>query len=144
MDKYFEIKILKNAELALRICMSVAMLTAGISKFFSKGAFREYYLGQFTRDTLRIQLPEIMPYIMLHSIPFIEVSLGLLILIPKTRRFFSMAFVFYILMLTVGHYIMEEFIDVDVVLPLAFFGIVAYILPAYSSYKEIFIKKKDL
>lgn len=138
MNGIFKIRILKNAELMLRITMAVAMLIAGISKFFSHGGFQEYYLSQFTKEGLRIQLPEFLPYIGLHIIPYVELGLGILLLIPKTRRLFTVLFVFYIITLTVGHYIMEEFLEVDVVLPLVFLGIASYILPAHSSYKDLF------
>lgn len=142
MNNIFDLKVLKNAELLLRLTMIVTTLTAGISKFFSHGGFRDYYMTQFAKDNLRIQLPEILPYIGLSIIPYVEVGLGFLLLIPKTRRFFSVVFVLYFLVLTIGHYILEEFLEVDVVLPLTMIGIAAYMLPAYSSYHEIFAKSK--
>lgn len=53
MGKLFPVCILKNAELLLRLTMIVATITAGVSKFFSHGGFRDYYLQQFNRPELR-------------------------------------------------------------------------------------------
>jgi len=134
MEKLFPVRILKNAELLLRLTMIVATITAGVSKFFSHGGFHDYYLARFSRPELRIHLPQFLPDIYLTIIPFIEVGLGIALLIPRSRRFFAVAFVFYFLSLSVGHYIMEEFLEVDVVLPLTLIGILDYILPSYTSY----------
>ncbi|MBW7892041.1 MAG: DoxX family membrane protein [Chitinophagaceae bacterium] len=134
MGKLFPVRILKNAELLLRLTMIVATITAGVSKFFSHGGFHDYYLQQFNRPELRIQLPSFLPDFYLTIIPFIEVGLGLALFIPRTRRIFAVVFVLYFLTLSVGHYIMEEFLEVDVVLPLTLIGILDYILPSYTSY----------
>lgn len=136
MENYISLKTLKNAELLLRVTMIVVMLVAGISKICSHGNFHDHYLALFTKDNLRIQLPGILFHVQLTLIPFIELGLGGFLLISiwavKIRRSVIVMFVTYIISLITGHYILEEWIGVDVMMPYILLGVAAYILPPYK------------
>ncbi len=133
MQNYIDLKTLKNAELLLRFCMVVTLLVAGISKFCSHGAFHDYYLLQFTQAQLRIQLPATIYDIYLSIIPFIEIAIGIGLLWTKHRRFFIIIWVLYFVSLEVGHYILEEWLAVDAMIPFVLLGVAAYVLPAHQN-----------
>lgn len=132
MTSLLEPKHLRDAERLMRITMILTMLIAGTSKLCSNGMFHAYYLGLFTRPHLRIQLPAIACDLYLRIIPYIELALGTGLLLTKYRRQVIIAFVLYFMSLEAGHYILEEWLEVDVMIPIIFFGIVAYVLPAHS------------
>lgn len=132
MQTSIDIKILKNAELMLRICMIITLLVAGISKICSQGGFHDYYLLQFTNSSLRIQLPAIIYDAYLTMIPFIELLIGIVLLLTKYRRIFIVIWIAYFISLEVGHYILEEWMAVDAMIPFVLLGGAAYILPAHD------------
>lgn len=132
MQYNIELKTLKNAELLLRFCMVVTLLVAGISKFCSQGAFHDYYLLLFTKEHLRIQLPATIYDIYLSIIPFLEIAIGAGLLLAKYRRVFIVIWVLYFISLEVGHYILEEWLAVDAMIPFVLLGVATYILPAYQ------------
>ncbi|MBK7981096.1 MAG: hypothetical protein IPK06_14035 [Ignavibacteriae bacterium] len=137
MQNYIELKTLKNAELLLRFCMMVTLIIAGISKFCSHGSFHDYYLLLFTKDSLRIQLPSIIYNIALTIIPYIEILIGMGLFLTKYRLVFIVIWVFYFIFLEVGHYILEEWLSVDAMIPFVLLGVAAYILPAHEKLKNI-------
>src|SRR6266851_8908614 len=51
---------LKDAERLIRFAMVVTLCTAGISKFFSHGAFNQYYGELFRNPQLRIHLSKLL------------------------------------------------------------------------------------
>lgn len=136
MKDYINVKTLMNAELLLRFCMVITMLVAGISKFYSHGTFHDYYLHQFTNDQLRIQLPATLFDLYLKVIPFIEIVIGLGLLITKYRRIFIVTWVLYFVSLEVGHYILEEWLQVDAMIPFILLGVAAYILPSHQKLQD--------
>jgi len=132
MENIISIKTLKNAELLLRITMSITLLVAGISKFCSHGNFHKYYLKQFTNPGLRINLPSSLFDVYLSLIPFLEVGIGIALIASIKRRFFIVVWIIYFISLEVGHYVLEEFTSVDLLIPIILFGVAAYILPGYE------------
>ncbi len=134
MENRISLRTLRNAELLLRITMSVTLLVAGISKYYSHGDFHRYYLKLFSNSELRINLPPSLIDIYLTLIPFLEVGIGLALLTGLQRRFFIVAWIVYFISLEVGHYILEEFMSVDVIIPIILFGVFAYILPAHEPF----------
>ena len=136
MTSLLEPKYLRDAERLMRITMIVTMLVAGTSKLCSNGMFHDYYLGMFSRPHLRIQLPGIVCDLYLHVVPYIELALGVGLLLTKFRRRVTTAFVVYFISLEVGHYILEEWLEVDVMIPIILFGIIAYVLPAHSRWSR--------
>lgn len=137
MEQYISLKIIKDAESLLRFCMIVTLLVAGISKLCSHGAFHSYYLEQFTQAQLRIQLPAAIYNLYLSIIPLIELVIGAGLLWTAKRRIFIVSWVFYFISLEVGHYILEEWLAVDAMIPFVLLGVAAYILPAHQNIKEI-------
>ncbi len=132
MENAIGIKTLKNAELLLRITMSITLLVAGISKFCSHGNFHKYYFKQFTNPSLRINLPSSLFDVYLSLIPFLEVGIGIALITSIKRRFFIVVWIIYFISLEVGHYVLEEFTSVDLLIPIILFGVAAYILPGYE------------
>lgn len=143
MEKLFPARILKNAEFLLRLTMAVAIFTAGYSKFHSGGQFQAWYFKLLTDPTHRLQFPGWLMGPWLDAIQYVEVGLGLGLLIPRLRRLFAVLFVFHVLGLAVGHYVMEEFLEVDVVLPWVFFGVTVYVLPGHATWRELLRQARD-
>ena len=141
MNTLIEPRILKNGEFMLRLIMAVTMFAAAISKLFSGSVFREYYLTLFSNPDLRINLPVGFVQTYLNVVPFVELIIAFGLLIPKLRRYFAVAFVFYILSLTAGHFILEEIDIMHSIIPLAIVGIIDYILPAWEDYTDINSRK---
>jgi uncharacterized membrane protein YphA (DoxX/SURF4 family) len=132
MENGISLKTLKNAELLLRLTMVVTIFVAGLSKFCSGGNFHKYYLKQFANPDLRINLPTSLFDTYLSLIPFIEVGVAIALATSVKRRFFIVVWIVYFISLEVGHYVLEEFTSVDLIIPIIFFGVAAYILPAYE------------
>ena len=134
MENGISLKTLKNAELLLRLTMIVTLLVAGISKFCSDGNFHKYYLKLFSNPDLRINMPSFLSDIYLSLIPFIEVGIAIALITSVKRRFFIVVWILYFISLEIGHYILEEFTSVDLIIPIILFGIIAYILPAHDAF----------
>lgn len=122
---------LKDCERLVRLTMIVILLTAGTSKFFSGGGFYDYYSGLFQTD-LRIVLPAWMVNLYLSAIPFIEIGLGLLLIIPRIKRWTAYAWFAFMLSLTVGHYVLQEWSAVNQMLDYFFLGFLCFVLPNHS------------
>ncbi|MDB5090429.1 MAG: hypothetical protein JWR09_4423 [Mucilaginibacter sp.] len=132
MENGISLKTLKNAELLLRLTMIITLLVAGISKFCSHGNFHKYYLKLFLNPALRINLPSFLIDIYLSLIPFIEVGIAIALITSLKRRFFIVVWILYFISLEVGHYVLEEFTSVDLIVSIILFGVAAYILPAHE------------
>ena len=132
MEKAISLKTLKNAEFLLRITMIITLFVAGVSKFFSQDSFYSYYSKLFSNEELRINLPSFTFDIYLKLIPFIEIAIALALLSSFKRRFFIVVWIVYFLTLEIGHYILEEFTTVDIVIPFILLGTATYILPSHD------------
>jgi uncharacterized membrane protein YphA (DoxX/SURF4 family) len=132
MENGISLKTLKNAELLLRLTMIITLLVAGISKFCSNGNFHKYYLNLFLNPGLRINLPSFLIDTYLSLIPFIEVGIAIALITALKRRFFIVVWILYFISLEVGHYVLEEFTSVDLIVSIILFGVAAYILPAHE------------
>ena len=124
---------LRDAERIVRITMIVILLTAGTSKFFSAGGFFDYYSGLFQGD-LRINLPPFLVNLYLAIIPFLELGLGLALVMTKYRRVLVYGWFAFMLSLLFGHYILQEWSAVNQMLDYVFIGLLCLILPAHSSW----------
>jgi len=116
-------------ETVARWLMALILLTAGISKFFSGGGFATYYLGQFTSDALRINLPGGLVGLYLNLIPFIEVGLGAALLVSKLKPYTVYAWYAFMASLLVGHYVLQEWSAVNQMLAFFFLGMICHALP---------------
>ena len=123
----------KDAERVLRVCMIITVLVAGVSKFYSHGSFFDYYFHEFTKDTLRIQLPAFFYRVYLKAIPYLEILIALSLIWSKYRRIFIMVWISYFMSLEIGHYILQEWSAVNEIIPFILLGTFAYILPSHSS-----------
>jgi uncharacterized membrane protein YphA (DoxX/SURF4 family) len=132
MKEYFDLKIVKNAELMLRVTMSVTLLVAGISKFFSHGGFYRYYVQEFAKEGLRISLPGFLFDGYLAMIPYLEVGIGLALITTFKRRVFIVVWIIYFMTLEIGHYVLEQFQAVNMMIPYIVMGTLAYVLPAHD------------
>lgn len=124
---------LKDAERIVRITMILILLTAGTSKFFSDGAFYNYYSELFQGE-LRINLAESLVNLFLSLIPFIEISLGLALLSNKYKGYTVYAWLGFMLSLMFGHYILQEWSEVNQMLDYIFLGLLCLVLPTHSSW----------
>ena len=124
---------LKDAERVVRITMILILLTAGSSKFFSGGAFFDYYYELFQGE-LRINLPSSMVDLFLSAVPFIELTLGLALLSNKYKNYTAYAWLGFMLSLMFGHYILQEWSAVNQMLDYIFLGLLCLVLPTHSSW----------
>ncbi|MEM7359141.1 MAG: MauE/DoxX family redox-associated membrane protein [Pseudomonadota bacterium] len=120
---------LVQIEFVARALMALILLTAGTSKFFSGGGFQAYYAGQFANEALRIQVPDFLITLYLGSIPFIEVALGIALLVTALKRYTIYAWYLFMASLLVGHYILQEWSEVNQMLGYFFLGMICHALP---------------
>ena len=124
-------RVLKDAERVVRVTMSIILITAGTSKFFSAGGFFGYYSELFQGD-LRIQAPAVLVNLYLSLIPYIEVALGVSLLVVKFKPFSIYAWFAFMLSLLVGHYLLQEWSAVNQMLDYIFLGLLGLVLPAHQ------------
>ena len=124
-----EPKKLVEVELISRWVMALILLTAGTSKLFSAGGFKIYYLGLFTNDALRLNPPTGLVELYLTAIPFIELSLGLALLVSALKRYTIYAWYAFMASLLVGHYLLQEWSSVNQMLGYFFLGMICHLLP---------------
>lgn len=124
--------------------MSITLLIAGISKFFSKGNFYNYYSKEFAKDDLRINLPVFSFETYLILIPYLEVVIGVALLSTLKRRLFILIWIIYFITLEIGHYVLEEFQSANMIIPYIIMGVITYILPGHEFFAEKpFNQEKD-
>jgi len=124
---------LKDAERVVRITMIIILLTAGTSKLFSQDGFFDYYSQLFQGD-LRINLPPLLVNFYLKLVPFIEISLGLALLVNKYKNYTVYGWFAFMLSLLFGHYILQEWSSVNQMLNYIFLGLLCLVLPNHSSW----------
>ena len=125
--------LLKDAERVVRLVMIVILLTAGASKFFSAGGFYGYYSELFQGD-LRIQMPSGLVNLYLVCIPFIEVGLGLALVVTRFKPYTVYAWFAFMISLLVGHYILQEWSTVNQMLDYIFLGLLCLVLPSHRGW----------
>ncbi len=113
--------------------MILILLTAGTSKLFSGGGFFDYYSQLFQGD-LRIRVPAALVNAYLSSIPFIEISLGLTLVSTRLKPWSIYAWFAFMLSLTVGHYVLQEWSSVNQMLDYIFLGLLCLVLPSHRSW----------
>ncbi len=123
---------LKEIERLSRCLMIVILITAGTSKFFSDGGFAAYYSGLFQGD-LRINLPVALVNTYLTLIPFIEIGLGVALLVTRIRSLALYAWFVFMLSLLIGHYVLQEWSAVNQMLSYFFVGFLCMALPHHTS-----------
>jgi hypothetical protein len=129
----FPEKKLKDVERIVHITMIIILVTAGTSKKFSQGGFYDYYSQLFQGD-LRINLPPFLVNIYLKLIPYIEITLGLLLLSNRYKSYALYGWFSFMLSLLFGHYILQEWSSVNQMLNYIFLGLIIYILPNHCSW----------
>jgi len=127
--------LLKDAERVARSLMIAILLTASTSKFFSDGGFQDYYAGLFQGD-LRIVLPAALVNGYLAVIPYLELGLGLLLFSNRYKWYAVNAWFLFMLSLTVGHYILQEWSAVNQMLDYFFLGLLCLVLPQHASWRR--------
>jgi uncharacterized membrane protein YphA (DoxX/SURF4 family) len=124
---------LKDVERVVRLTMILILVTAGASKFFSQGGFFDYYSQLFQGD-LRIQLPPVLVNIFLSAVPYVEVLLGMGLLLNQIRSRVIYAWFVFMWSLLFGHYILQEWSAVNQMLDYVFLGVLCFVLPHHSSW----------
>lgn len=125
--------LLKDAERVTRVVMIAMLLTAGTSKLFSGGGFFDYYSGLFQGD-LRIVMPAGLINLYLAVIPYLEIGLGLALISNRFKWYAVHGWFLFMLSLTIGHYVLQEFSAVNQMLDYFFLGILCLILPRHDSW----------
>lgn len=125
--------MLKDAERVARILMIAILLTAGTSKLVSGGGFFDYYSGLFQRD-LRISLPAGLVNVYLAAIPYVEIGLGLALISHRFKWYAVHGWFLFMLSLTIGHYVLQEWSAVNQMLDYFFLGMVCLVLPRHESW----------
>lgn len=120
---------LVQIEFVARALMALILITAGTSKFFSEGGFATYYAGLFADQALRITVPAGLAESYLSVIPFVEVGLGICLLIVALKRYTIYAWYLFMGSLLVGHYVLQEWSSVNQMLPYFFLGMICHALP---------------
>ena len=121
---------LVEIEFVSRALMALILLTAGTSKLFSGGGFKEYYAGLFADESLRLKIPDWVITLYLSGIPFIEIGLGVCLLIASLKPYTVYAWYLFMASLLVGHYILQEWSSVNQMLAYFFLGMICHALPA--------------
>lgn len=116
--------------------MSLILITSGVSKIFSAGGFKAYYWDQFANPELRIKAPPSFIEVYLSLIPYIEMGLGVLLLLPFLKRITIPAWYVFMASLLVGHYILQEWSAVNEMLPYFFLGMFVHVLPTSGDLKN--------
>ncbi len=124
---------LNQIEWVARGLMALILLTAGISKLFSNGGFKTYYSGLFSNSDLRLNAPQFLVDSYLTIIPFIEISLGLALLVTALKKYTIWAWYGFMASLLIGHYILQEWSVVNQMLPYFFLGMIAHALPTRAA-----------
>lgn len=127
--------LLKDAERVTRIVMITILLTAGTSKLFSGGGFFDYYSGLFQGD-LRMTLPAGLVNLYLAVIPYIEIGLGIALFSNRFKWYAVHGWFLFMLSLTIGHYVLQEWAAVNQMLDYFFLGILCLVLPRHESWLE--------
>ena len=122
---------LKYAERLLRLTMIITLWVAGVSKFCSHGGFFQHYLEEFTKDTLRIQLPAFFYKVYLQVILYVEILIAFSLMWNRYRRIFTVVWILYFISLEIGHYILQEWSPVNEIIPFILLGTLSYILPSH-------------
>jgi hypothetical protein len=125
---------LKDAERLIRFAMVVTLCTAGISKFFSHGAFFHYYGELFRNPQLRIHLPSFFVDGFLFLTPYMELAIGLGLLYTPLKRFFTHTWCHYFVTLKFGHCVLEQWPSVNEMIPIILMGAFCLILPEHTSW----------
>jgi uncharacterized membrane protein YphA (DoxX/SURF4 family) len=120
---------LSQIEWVARGLMALILLTAGTSKLFSGGGFKDYYSGLFANPDLRINIPPALIELYLSVIPFIEIGLGACLLITALKPYTVYAWYGFMASLLVGHYILQEWGVVNQMLAYFFLGMICHALP---------------
>gem|GEM_PF-379918 len=129
MKSGISVGTLKTAERLTRLVMIVTLATASVSKLFSRGGFAEYYFGAFTADKLRIHLPPALIEGYLQIIQFIEMTIAVALVITSLKPYSVYAWFAFFLSLEVGHYVLEEWSNVNQMIPYFLLGLACLILP---------------
>jgi hypothetical protein len=127
-------RTLKNAERLARLVMIVTLLAAGISKFCSHGQFVEYYSHAFAAEKLRIHLPAWLTSAFLQATPFLELTIATTLAITRLKPYSIYAWFAFFLSLEVGHYVLEEWSDVNQMIPFFLLGLACLVLPNHRSW----------
>lgn len=127
---------LVQVEWVARGLMALILLTAGTSKFFSGGGFQAYYGGLFANEALRLNPPQMLVDLYLTSIPFIEITLGLSLLVTALKPWTVYAWYAFMASLLVGHYILQEWSAVNQMLAYFFLGMLCHLLPTRRGLTE--------
>ena len=122
-------RVQRDIERVARFTMTVILLTAGTSKFFSDGDFFAYYSSLFQGE-LRIRLPVWLVNAYLHAIPFIEIALGLSLVSARLKPYSVYAWYGFFISLLIGHYVLQEWSSVNQILDYIFLGLICQLLPA--------------
>lgn len=129
-------KKLSEIEWVARGLMALILITASASKFFGAGGFKAYYPGLFQNPDLRINIPAGLIDIYLTLIPFIEMTLGLCLLLPFLKRYTVWAWYAFMASLLVGHYILQEWSGVNQMLAYFFLGFLVHALPTRAEVRS--------
>ena len=125
---------LMQVELVARCLMALILLVAGSSKLMADGGFQTYYLGLFSNQSLRINLPSELVLFYLSAIPWVEIGLGIALLFARFKPVTLYAWYLFMASLLVGHYVLQEWSSVNQMLPYFFLGMLCHMLPNGSDH----------
>jgi len=114
--------------------MIVTQVTASISKFCSHRQFVEYYSGAFAAENLRIHFLPWLINAFMQVIPFLELTMAAALAVTRLKPYFVYAWIAFFLSLEVGHYLLEEWSEVNQMIPYFLLGLVCLVLPNHRSW----------
>lgn len=117
-------------EMACRVLMVTILLTAGTSKLMSGGGFASHYSALFQSD-LRIMLPASLVAAYLALIPFLELSLAAILVVPRLKPLGVAGWFCFMLSLLMGHYVLQDWSSVNQLLDYFFLGFLFHVLPVW-------------
>ena len=121
-----------EVEWVARMLMALILMVAGSSKLLAEGSFQNYYSGMFANQALRINLPAEWVIAYLNLIPWLEIGLGIALLITRLKPITIYAWYLFMASLLVGHYVLQEWSSVNQMLSYFFLGMLCHMLPVRS------------
>lgn len=123
---------LKNIERIARIFLILLLLIGATYKLLGLENFVTYYGELFSKSYVFKISPGLIK-VLLYTMPFIELIIGICLLFSKTRTIGLYGYLFFIMTMMLGEYFMDNFHNVNGTLDYMFMGMLCFLLPAHKT-----------
>lgn len=123
---------LKNIERIARVFLILLLLIGAVYKLLDLDNFATYYGGLFSKSYV-FKIPAGLIKVLLYTMPFVELLIGISLLFSKTRTTGLYSYLFFIMAMMLGEYFMDNFHNVNGTLDYMFMGMLCILLPSHRS-----------